>query len=379
MQIELIRNRLPRFSAELEAGISASLHFGGQAFISLKDEIVADFGFGISQPDVPVTSDMLMPWMSGSKPIAAAAIGQLFERRLIGFDDPVVRFIPRFGQAGKSPITIRQLLTHTCGFRGKGRETPETSWDDIIESVCALPLESGWIPGEKAGYHIASSWFILGEIIHRIDGRDYAQYVRQEIFEPLEMNDSWIGMPREQFLKYGPRIGWMYSTERGMEPRPHPWHTEAFCTWCAPGGGGRGPMHDLGRFYLALLAGGAGPRNRILQPETVALLTRRQRIGMFDETFQHKIDWGLGFIINSAQYGMQTVPYSFGNQASLETFGHGGFQSSCGLADPQHQLVITICLNGTPGEARHNKRIRILNSAIYNDLGLANSDMTEAP
>lgn len=371
MQINAVRDRLPKFTAELEAGITAGLHLGGQAYISKADEVIADFGFGISQPDVPVTPETLMPWMSGSKPLAAVAIGQLLERRLVQLDDPVIRFIPEFGQGGKSTITLRHILTHTCGFRGKGREIPGTPWDDIIASLCALPLEPGWIPGAKAGYHIASSWFILGEVVRRVDGRDYSSYVRGEICEPLGMDDSWVGMPKDRFENYGSRIGRMYLTERGAAPSPLPWHEETYCTWFAPGGGGRGPIRELGKFYEALLAGGIGERGRILKQETVELLTHPQRVGMLDETFQHKIDWGLGFIVNSSQYGPQTVPYSFGVHASPATYGHGGFQSSCGMADPTHQLILAIVLNGTPGEARHSKRIRLLNSAVYEDLGLA--------
>lgn len=369
MKIDDVRDRLPRFTSELEAGIAAGLHFGGQVYLSVAGDVLADFGFGTSQSEVPVTTDMLMPWMSGTKPLAAVAIGQLFERGLLEFDDHITRFIPEFAQGGKSAITVREILTHTCGFRGKGREEVGTPWDEIIAGLCALPLESGWIPGARAGYHIATSWFILGEIIRRVDGREYSRYVREEICVPLGMIDSWVGMPRERFAEYGAHIGWMYLTERGVTPTPQPWHEEAFCTWCAPGGGGRGPIRELGLFYEALLAGGVGGQGRILSADTVATLTHPQRVGMFDETFQHKIDWGLGFIVNSAQYGPMTVPYSFGLHASAATFGHGGFQSSSALADPVRQLVLALVLNGTPGEARHNKRIRVLNSAVYEDLG----------
>lgn len=379
MEIDDVRSRLPTFTAELEAGISAGLHTGGQAYISLHNQAIADFGFGYSEPNIPITSDTLMPWMSGSKPVAAVGIGQLYERGLLNLDDPVTRYIPEFAQNGKSAVTLTHILTHTGGFRGSGREQPGTPWDEIIRNVCALPLEPGWTPGITAGYHIASSWFILGEVIRRIDGRDYNVYVREQIFEPLDMRDSWIGMPFERFLEYDSRIGRSYFMERNSNPVLHPWHDAKTCTWCSPGGGGRGPMHDLGKFYLAMLNGGAGPHNSILSPETVKLLSTRRRIGQFDETFRHKIDWGLGFIVNSNQYGAQTVPYSFGQFASASTFGHGGFQSSCSMADPDHQLVIAVALNGTPGEARHSKRIRTLNSAIYRDLGLTADDSVSNP
>ena len=359
----------PRLTAELEAGIAAGLHLGGQVYVSRAGDVLADSGFGSSLPDQPVTADMLHPWMSASKPLAAVAMGQLLERGLVAFDVPVASYIPEFAQHGKEAITLRQILNHTCGFRGKGREIPGTPWEKIITDLCALPLEEGWVPGQKAGYHVATSWFILGEVVRRVDGRDYSLYVRDEICGPLGMVDTWVGMPPAQFEAYGDRIGRMYLTERGACV-PRPWHTAEFCTWVSPGGGGCGPIRELGRFYEALLNGGANSEGRILQPETVALLSSRQRVGMFDETFQHKIDWGLGFIVNSVQYGPQTVPYSFGLHASPNTFGHGGFQSSCGLADPEHGLVVAIVLNGTPGEARHSKRIRLLNSAIYEDLGL---------
>ena len=178
-------------------------------------------------------------------------------------------------------------------------------------------------------------------------------------------------MPRERFLGYGNRIGAMYNTEKGIR-QLHPWSSEEHCTACAPGRNGQGPMHDLGRFYEMLLGGGEREGVRILSRETVALLTRRHRIGMFDETFRHVMDWGLGYIINSNRYGPQTVPYGYSLHCSAETFGHSGYQSSTGYADPRHGLAVALVVNGTPGEARHNKRFRLLNSAIYEDLGVVN-------
>ena len=91
---------------------------------------------------------------------------------------------------------------------------------------------------------------------------------------------------------------------------------------------------------------------------------------MFDETFRHKVDWGLGFILDSNRYGAATLPYGFGLHASADTFGHGGQQSSADFADPGHGLAVAVIANGTPGEPRHNKRARELHTTIYEDLGL---------
>ncbi len=88
---------------------------------------------------------------------------------------------------------------------------------------------------------------------------------------------------------------------------------------------------------------------RIMRPETVAAITSRQRVGMFDVTFRQTLDWGLGVILNSSHYGA-AIPYQFGPHASSATFGHGGSQSSTGFCDPERQLVVGLLFNGCPGE-----------------------------
>ncbi len=92
---------------------------------------------------------------------------------------------------------------------------------------------------------------------------------------------------------------------------------------------------------------------------------------MKDTTFNHVMDWGLGFLVNSAIYGPDTVPYGFGPPASPRAFGHGGSQSSASFADPEHSLVVVVICNGMPGEAAHQKRMKAILAAIYEDVGLA--------
>ena len=105
-----------------------------------------------------------------------------------------------------------------------------------------------------------------------------------------------------------------------------------------------------------LLNGGTIDGVRILSPQSVELFTLRQRIGMFDQTFRHIMDWGLGFQVSSNRYGADTVPYGYGRHASDSTFGHGGSQSSTAFADPEHGLTVAIVCNGMPGEPAHQVR-----------------------
>jgi CubicO group peptidase (beta-lactamase class C family) len=389
---------LPRAAAAIGHGIGDGLHRGAQLYVSRDGRVIADAAFGEARPGVAMTPDSVVLWLSSTKPVAAVAVAQLWERGLVALDDRVAAFISEFGVNGKDAITLRHILTHTAGFRGPLNNFAAGTWDELVARACNLRQEPGWVPGHKAGYHVASSWFVLGELVRRIDPqhRTFDRYVREMIFEPLGLNDAWVGMPPERFRAYDAdgRLAWMFSTEKD-EPDPHTaGNDEPGNVIPRPGANGRGPIRALGRLYESLLVavtrppppsgggGGEGARGgkvaplparapRLLNPQTIEAMTARHRTGMYDQTFRHVVDYGLGFIINSATYGADTVPYGYGPHASSRAFGHSGAQSSLGMADPEHGLVIAAAFNGMPGEARHHARMRELLGAIYEDLALA--------
>ena len=110
-------SRLPRTVAAFEAGRRAGLHRGGQFYVSRQGEVVADLALGEARPGKPMKPDTPILWLSSSKPFAAVAIAQLWERGLLDLDDPIARHVPEFAQRGKERITLRHALTHTGGFR----------------------------------------------------------------------------------------------------------------------------------------------------------------------------------------------------------------------------------------------------------------------
>jgi CubicO group peptidase (beta-lactamase class C family) len=361
---------LPRTQQLLAEGTSAGLHLGGQLYVSLQGRPVADLAFGENRPGQAMTTDTLMLWLSSTKPVAAVAIAQLWEAGQLRLDDPVAQHVPEFAPAGKERITIRHLLTHTGGIRTLDVGWPERGWDEIVARICRMRPEPRWVPGEKAGYHPESSWFMLGEIVRRVAGVDFSGYVRAKIFEPLALFDCWVGMPPERFTAYGTRIGAMWDT--GTSPAtPHDWHRAERVTSCSPGGNGYGPMRELGQLYETLLADGERQGTRLLSPQTVEALVARHRVGLLDHTFRAAMDWGLGFIPNPAVYGDRDVPYSYGRHASRRAFGHSGSRSSTAFADPEHGLVVALAVNGRPSDVAHRERFRALTETIYEDLGLA--------
>lgn len=360
----------PRTTAVLEQGLRERRHIGAQVYASIGGAARVDLALGEARRGVALTPDSLMLWMSSVKPVTAAAVLQLRERGLLQLDDRVCRYIPEFAAGGKALVTIRHVLTHTGGFPHVGLQWSAAPWDEIIAEICAAPLEADWVPGERCAYHVASGWYVLAEVIRRLDGREYRQYVRQAIFEPLGMLDSWIGMSGDQHRRYGDRIAPMHATEIAPMPHPYwPWSgSQEACAICRPGGSAWGPARELGRFYEALLAGGAWRDRRILQPESVAMMTARHTTGMLDETFKVRLDRGLGVVLDSKRYG----PGSdwFGAHCSEQTFGHGGFRCSVGFADPAHGLAAAVIFNGMPSDAAHEARVRDTLDALYADLQL---------
>ncbi len=371
---------LPNALSAINLGIAENLHIGAQLYVSIDGATVVDLGLGEARAGVPMRPDHLMLWMSSVKPVTAIAIAQMWERGLLELDDRVAQYIPEFAANGKSGITIRHVLTHTGGFpkaAAQWASSTASSWEQIIGKISAAPLEAGWVPGQTSGYHVASGWYILGEIVRRLDGRPYSRYVRESIFEPLGMGDSWLGMPPERHREYGDRIVAMHSyvsdRERprafkpGWDPPYRFWSgSEEACAICRPGGSGWGPFRELGHFYEALLAGGKG----IVSPQTIAAMTARHTVGLHDRSFGYPLDRGLGVVVDSKKYGVGAS--WFGTRCSPRAFGHAGAWSSVAFADPEYQLVVALVFNGmmAANPPKHDARVVSVLDALYDDLGI---------
>ncbi len=354
--------------AIITAGLEDHIHPGAQVCVIQRGEVLVDEAFGAAREGVPMTRHSLTLWFSAGKPVTAVAIAQLVERGALAWETRVAEVIPEFAAHGKDAITIRHLLTHTGGLRNADTIDATLDWDEQIARISALTPEPDWMPGQRAGYHVWATWQLLGEIVRRVSGQAVDEFVRKNIFLPLGLNDSWLALPPEPLANDESRVAWVFDTSTGVAQAKEDWNSSAGLTRCRPGGSARGPVRELARFYEALRRGG----ENILRPETVATINSRQRVGMFDETFQFKMDAGLGFILNSNRDGFQ-MPYGYGRHASRAAFGHSGNQSSCAFADPEHELVVAWVCNGLPGERKHQSRQRAINSAIYEDLGLADA------
>ncbi|MEQ9461894.1 MAG: serine hydrolase domain-containing protein [Phycisphaeraceae bacterium] len=362
---------LTRTGSVIREGIDAGHHLGAQVAVWPEKATTPTLvSLGDASLGVPMTHNHLLPWLSATKAVAAIAIAQLWELGRVGLDEQVIAYLPEFESYGKDVITLRHLLTHTGGFRAAPYDYPRDDWDTILQTIYDARLEPDWVPGHKAGYHITTSWFVLGEIIQRLSGQSFPEYVRSHIFEPLGMTDCHIGMSDTDYDSLTPRIAVVPDTAR-KDRSLRPWTTRPFLTGCSPASNGIGPARELVRLYKALVTGGALDNQRILDPEAIELFTARHRVNLYDHTFKATMDWGLGFILDSKDYGKEIVPYGYGPHASHYTFGHSGNQASAAFADAAHNLAVAILWNGTPGEPAHQDRVHRTLGALYEDLDLA--------
>lgn len=116
---------------------------------------------------------------------------------------------------------------------------------------------------------------MLGDVVRRLDGRSIADYVSEELFEPLGMGDSWLAMSSERRAAYGERMGAMHVTsEERPEVMPGPDGAEDFNV-ARPSFSAVGPMSDLVRFYAMLLGKGELDGVRVLTTQTAEAMCAR--------------------------------------------------------------------------------------------------------
>jgi CubicO group peptidase (beta-lactamase class C family) len=370
----IIDAKLTAFAEALQEGVDAGLHPGAQAYVSLAGQPLLDVAVGESRPGVRMTPDHVLLWMSAGKPISAYLAAKRVTRGLLDLDQTVGELLPAFATGGKHRITIRHLLTHTAGIRQVSSNWSTEPWQGVIDRICNSSIEPDWTPGEDAGYHVASAWYVLVDLCrHVLDVEPtdaaVAKMLSDEVLRPLGMSDSYIGMPRHRYVDLGTDSAITFDSAKATPSALAFPNSEKGHVLCRPGGNARGPARSLGRFYEQLLIDrGDLPGNAILPRDVAREFTTRQRTGLRDQTFKADIDWCLGFL--AASPDGSRIPYGYGPHASPATFGHSGNQSSCAFADPAHQLVVVWITTGLPGELAHQKRQLHLNSLIYHGLDL---------
>ena len=289
---------------------------------------------------VPIGQDTVVWLASMTKPIIGAAAMQLVEQGRIELDAPAARILPELGtfqvltgwnaqgelltRPPKTALTLRHLLTHTSGLVYDTWNPDMARYQKLhnipragsgLERSLRLPL--AFDPGERWEYGINIEW--TGRLIEAVSGQRLGQYLMDHLTGPLGMHSTGFKITpdmRTRLAKVHQRggDGGLSVTDFEINQSPE----------FEPGGGGLySTASDYLRFMRMILnrgagedAGGkAGQGNRVLRPETVALMSKNAigdlRVRMLptqspalsrDAEFfpgLHKT-WGLSFMINEA-------------------------------------------------------------------------------
>jgi SSS family transporter len=165
---------------------------GGVVVIGSGGKVVFHKAYGNRAEDPtiePATEDTIYDMASLSKCLSTSvAIMQLYEQGKLQFDDPVVKYLPAFAAAGKSNITIRQLLTHYSGLREDVQLTD--AWTGKGEGVKRAMESVPYGPPGKTFKYSDINFITLGAIVEKLSGEPLDVYATNHIFDPLGMTQT---------------------------------------------------------------------------------------------------------------------------------------------------------------------------------------------
>jgi len=261
---------------------------------------------------------------SATKPIVASAAWLLMGEGLLDIRQPVANYVPEFGDNGKQAVTVEQVLLMTCGFPGAQMGAEEGADPERrLARLAAWELE--YEPGTRYVYHGASAHWVLAELIERLGGLDFRDFVEQRITQPLGL-PRLLGIPRDAQTKIAQLSG-------PAAPDPSFDYPDMFEAG-VPGGGGVMTAATLALFYQALLHNPGGLWNSdILEDATTKI-----RCTLPDPLLNLPANRTLGVVIGA---GFGTTWAS-----SPTAFGWPGMGGQIGFAEPATGISFSFLQTG---------------------------------
>jgi CubicO group peptidase (beta-lactamase class C family) len=238
---------------------------GGSLWFLTGDSVLAREYHGDADRETgrKVDANTIYHWASITKTFTGIAIMQLRDRGRLSLDDPIVKYVPELMAVHDSfgpveAITIRQLMSHSAGFRNPtwpwGGDQPwhpfePTEWAQV---VAMLPYtEILFPPGSRYSYSNPGIIF-LGRVIEKLSGDDYEVYIDKNILKPLGMTHSYFDITPYHLL-----------ADRSNNYEVHGHQTVAngldFDTGITTSNGGlNAPLTDMAKYFAFLLGRGPG-------------------------------------------------------------------------------------------------------------------------
>lgn len=370
----------------IERAINERHEIGVQVAAYLRGELVIDAWGGVADQETgrPVDGNTLFNVFSVTKAIPSTAIHIQAERGLLDYDAPIADYWPAWGCNGKQRATVRDALTHRTGTPQMPEGvTPEDmcNWDKMVDAIASLePL----LPvGDKAAYQALNFGWVLGEIVRRTDPeqRTFQQYIRQELCEPLGIEDLWLGIPdhvEHRIAKLtDPNANAARPSEETLLVKAIPyaiWLTPEVYERtdvrraCIPSTGGIFSARSEARFWAILANGGELDGVRLLSKSRVDAACRRRKNDEPDPVY-----FNAPLPLSCSGYWMHSdLMPDVCPALGARTICVPGAGGSLGWADPDTGLAVAFCHNymSAPPTCESHPAYEIAN-VIREGLGLS--------
>ena len=260
--------------------------------VSNEQEVLFEKAYGYSNLSFEVKAETDHKFRIGSltKQFTAVAILKLVEQEKLSLADPLEKYLPGF----PSGVNIEHLLTHTSGLIDYGNKPywfPKVSKQDLEPAALAEYIKNDSLqfqPGSS--YHYSNSGYhLLGLIIEKVSGRTYAEFMKEEIFNPLEMTNTFAH--NSTSVIEGLAEG--YEFRNGVSYAPEYIHPKQ------PFSAGNllSTAADLRKWYKGLFSG------KIIKPETLEMALTPYTLNDSTETA-----YGYGWDLDKLQ-GLQVIKH----------------------------------------------------------------------
>ncbi len=303
-------------------------------------------------PKILATPDTRVCLFSASKVVTAMLVHLLDEMGEIDLLDPISHYIPEYGVNGKRNATIYHLLAHRGGVPSLPKDTdpsllfnPNAALDLLYKAKPIAPS------GHRAAYHALTAGYILGEIIHRVTGKDARQFMAEKISKPMGMESFNFGLAPE----YRDHAALNYSTGLkptlmvasilkniiggSMEDAERFTNDPQFMDTICPAGNIFSTAEQASRFFQMLLNGGIYDGVRIFEPMTIRRATIEVARPEIDKILLLPMRYAMGPMLGAKPVGL----YGMNTQ---NAFGHLGYTSIFCWADPDRDISASVLTSG---------------------------------
>ncbi|MBO9469366.1 beta-lactamase family protein [Endozoicomonas sp. G2_2] len=305
-------------------------------------------GARLAEPDTPICL------FSASKAITAILVHKLAEEGGVDLDARVSHYLPEFTGGGKDRTTIAQVLSHRGGFpmfNVEGTDSgPETllDWDRCIRLICEAPAEKG---GKRLAYHAITGGFILAEVIQRVTGMSFRDYLDTRLRKPLGMRYFTYGLDRRsrgrvahnyvagQPVRFPISVLAKKALSADFAEVVDVSNRDYFMDAVVPAGNLYSTAEELSRFYQMMLDGGMYEGRQILAPETIRRAIKPAQRLRFDHTLKIPMRYSEGLMLGVNPFGL------YGPMTGA-AYGHLGFMNILGWADPSRDLSASLLVTG---------------------------------